>query len=214
MFTKESSANIDFKTTIANSHFFDRPELPFVLTLDALKSVERQTQLMHGLRLENTAEHSWHLAMSVIALQTAVDESEKNQFRLDRAIQMALVHDVVEIDAGDTFLYADTTHKKSQEDKAADRIFGLLKNDIGESMHKLWHEFETRACYESRFVAAVDRFLPLYTNYLNQGFSWKNNNVTPAMVRQKSLPLILAGSKALHETAQQILSECETKNYI
>jgi putative hydrolase of HD superfamily len=154
--------------------------LAFTKEVDRLKSVQRKSLIYSGERFENSAEHSWHLAISVMAFHPLL----KAQLDITTALKMAVLHDVVEIDAGDTFLYGDTTKKAAEEEACAQRIFGLL--DEGKEWIALWRRFEAKECPESRFVGALDRFLPVYSNLLNGGHAWKENGVTLQQVLDKN----------------------------
>jgi putative hydrolase of HD superfamily len=146
--------------------------LTFIRELDQLKSVQRKSLTYTGERLENSAEHSWHLALAVMAFHPLV----KAKVDLNKAVRFALLHDVVEIDAGDTLVYADQPEKTANEAAAAQRIFGLLPE--GEEWRASWEEFEAKACPEAVYVNALDRFLPVYSNLLNEGHAWREHGVT------------------------------------
>lgn len=154
--------------------------LAFTKEVDRLKQVQRKSLVYSGERLENSAEHSWHLALSVLAFHPHV----QGKVDLLSALKMAILHDLVEIDAGDTFLYGDNSKKALEEEKAAARIFGMLPE--GKEWIQLWARFEAKNCPESIFVGALDRFLPVYSNLLNQGHTWKEHGVTLEQVREVS----------------------------
>ncbi|MGZ3724175.1 MAG: HD domain-containing protein [Pseudobdellovibrio sp.] len=177
--------------------------LPFIKEIDKLKKVERQTLNYTGDRRENTAEHSWHLAVSVLVCANCAPE----KINVEKTMKMALLHDLVEIDAGDTFIYGDQSAKKSDEERAAKRITGLLPEAVAQDLLAIWHEFEAGESAEARFVAALDRFLPLYSNYLNKGYSWQNHNVKSEKVIAKCQPPIEAGLPQLWPIAQQMIDE-------
>lgn len=143
-------------------------QIAFVMEMDKLKSVDRMTKIICQDRVENDAEHSWHVALMALVLEpyagTKVD--------IARVVKMLLVHDVVEIDAGDTYIYAnaDADQQFQEELKGANRIFGLLPKDQAEELTSLWHEFETRETAEARFAKAIDRLSPfLYYGYSGEG---------------------------------------------
>ncbi len=174
-----------------------------------LKSVLRQTTIYDGTRRENSAEHSWHLALAVMTFK----ELANFPIDLSRAMQMALIHDVVEIDAGDTFVY-DTSaldEKFAKEHKAAERIFGLLPNQR-ESLKALWLAYEKQECPESIFVAALDRFLPVYSNCLNQGSAWKRHGISKERVLARN-QVIDKGSARLWRVAREMIEDCYSKNF-
>ena len=158
-------------------------QLTFILEIDKLKTVLRQTLLTDMSRRENTAEHSWHLAvMGMLLTEYAIEPVD-----VLRAIKMVLVHDIVEIDAGDTFAYdtAGYTDKDDREQRAADRIFGLLPEEQGREFRELWAEFEARQTAESKYANALDRLQPLLHNWKTEGGTWRIHNVTkPAVLRR------------------------------
>jgi putative hydrolase of HD superfamily len=174
----------------------------FIQEIDKLKAVERKTLAQN--RYENSAEHSWHLAMAVLSFQRCF--GGKN-FDLGKALEMALLHDVVEIDAGDTFIYADQSKKQEEEKRAAKRIFGILPQAIGADLKSTWEHFEEKNTPEAKLVAALDRFLPLYSNHLNQGHSWKKHGVKLAQVIEKNKAPIEAASPELWAYAEVLLKK-------
>ncbi|HEY3415737.1 MAG TPA: HD domain-containing protein, partial [Armatimonadota bacterium] len=143
-------------------------QMSFALEIDKLKTVMRQSYLLDTSRKENDAEHSWHLALLAIVLHEYAAESETD---LPRVIELVLAHDLVEIDAGDTFLYDQVgyTDKPEREQAAADRIFGLLPADQATYLRGLWEEFEDGQTPEARFARALDRIEPLLLNIHTQG---------------------------------------------
>ncbi|AZZ36305.1 phosphohydrolase [Bdellovibrio sp. qaytius] len=177
--------------------------LPFVKEIDRLKTIDRQTPIHVGGRVENTAEHSWHLAMTVLVFE----KMSPVKLDINKAVKMALLHDIVEIDAGDVIIYGDQSSKKAKEALARERIFGLLPAEIGEDFKALWNEFEEGQCAEAKFVSAIDRFLPLYSNYLNGGYSWKNHNVKAGTVINKCEPPIASGLPELWTVAKKMIDE-------
>ena len=177
--------------------------LPFVKEIDRLKTINRQTPIHAGGRVENTAEHSWHLAMTVMVFE----KMSPVKIDINKAVKMALLHDIVEIDAGDVIIYGDQSSKKEKEALARERIFGLLPSEIGEDFKNIWNEFEEGQCAEAKFVSAIDRFLPLYSNFLNGGYSWKNHNVKAATVINKCEPPIVGGIPELWTVAKQMIDE-------
>ncbi|MCE7982025.1 MAG: HD domain-containing protein [Caldilinea sp. CFX5] len=150
-------------------------QIAFIMELDKLKSVLRRSYVTHANRRENSAEHSWHIALAALTLAEHANEPVD----ISHVIKMLLIHDIVEIDAGDTFVY-DTTGKVDQFDRetlAAERIFGLLPPEQGEAYRKLWQEFEERVTPEAKFARAVDRLLPVLHNYYTQGRGWREHNI-------------------------------------
>lgn len=151
-------------------------QIDFILEIDKLKQVLRQTKLTDGSRRENSAEHSWHLAMMAIALA----EYAPAPINLLRVIQMLLLHDLVEIDAGDTFAFDVQANqdKAEREQQAAERLFGLLPPDLGQNLRSLWEEFEAANTGDARFARALDCFQPLLHNSRNAGGTWKEHGIT------------------------------------
>lgn len=133
-------------------------QIEFLLEIDKLKQIFRQTYLLDETRKENDAEHSWHFAMFAVLLCDYANE----KVDLLKVVKMALIHDLVEIDAGDTFLYDEVGHadKAEREEKAAERLFGLLPSDVGEELHMLWIEFEAKETAEAKFAGSIDRLQP------------------------------------------------------
>ncbi|MEM6423696.1 MAG: HD domain-containing protein [Cyanobacteria bacterium P01_H01_bin.119] len=162
-------------------------QLQFIVEIDRLKTVLRRTPLIDQSRRENSAEHSWHLALMAIALAEYAPEGVD----MGRAIQQVLLHDIVEIDAGDTFCYdaAGNINKAEREQAAADRIFGLLPADQSQAFRALWDEFETQETPTARFAAALDRVQPLLHNYYTQGGTWKQYGITKAQLLQRMRPV-------------------------
>jgi putative hydrolase of HD superfamily len=162
-------------------------QLAFLVEADKLKTILRRTFLTDGSRQENTAEHSWHLALAAIVLE----EYASAPVNLGRVLRMLTVHDVVEIDAGDTFAFdkAANATKQDRERRAADRIFGLLPNDIGSDLRGLWEEFEKHETPDARFANAVDRIQPFLQNRETRGGTWRIYNLTREEVFHRMDPV-------------------------
>ena len=157
-----------------------KKQVEFMLELDKMKNLYRQTYVLHEDRKENDAEHSWHLA--ILAMLMA--EHANNPVDAVKIIKMVLIHDVVEIDAGDTYCY-DTEGcktKADREEKAAQRIFGLLPDDQKKEFYDLWREFEDSETDDARFAAVLDRVQPLLLNYTKGGISWKKHGIAKEQV--------------------------------
>lgn len=150
-----------------------------MLEADRLKSVSRRTYLTDGTRRENSAEHSWHFALGVLLLREYGGEMDTF-----RALQMAIIHDIVEIDAGDTFVYdeAGLETKAAREIAAADRLFGMLPDDLRDEFRGLWDEFELNESPEAKFALAIDRLCPVLLNYATGGRTWRENGVSAARI--------------------------------
>ena len=186
-------------------------QLAFVREIDQLKNVLRQTQLLDGSRSENSAEHSWHLSLMAIVLA----EHAAQEIDLLRVLKMLLVHDIVEIDAGDTFCYDDEAalDKEEREQKAADRIFQLLPSDLAADLRALWDEFEGRATPEARFATALDRLQPMLHNVGNRGGSWKEHGITRRRVEERNC-VIEDGAPDLWSAARKMLDDAERDGWL
>ncbi len=162
-------------------------QLAFIVEIDRLKGIIRRAPLIDGSRRENSAEHSWHLALMAMVLAEHIDEPVD----VGRTIRLVLVHDIIEIDAGDTFAYDLTGYvdKAEREERAAGRIFGLLPGDQAAEFRALWDEFEAHQTAEARFANALDRLMPLLHNYLNEGGVWRENGIGADRVRQRMAPV-------------------------
>lgn len=185
-------------------------QIDFLIEIDRLKHVLRRTVLPGSDRYENTAEHSWHLALAALTLVEHANEPVD----LTHVLRMVLVHDIVEIDAGDTFFYdpAGTADKAEREQRAAERIFGLLPPDQTAGVRALWDEFETRRTAESRFAYALDRFMPLLHNYLTGGRPWRQNGVSGEQVMGMTAA-IAGGSAELAVLARALVTDAMTRGY-
>lgn len=162
-------------------------QLEFLLELDKLKAILRKTRPVGLTRYENTAEHSWHVALMAMLLA----EHAVPAINVDRVVKMLLLHDIVEIDADDTFLYdeAATAGKAEKEEAAAQRLFGMLPPAQAAEFTALWREYETRSTDDGRFAYACDRLLPMLQNLANDGQSWRENKVRFEQVIRKNLPI-------------------------
>jgi putative hydrolase of HD superfamily len=189
-----------------------RKQIQFILEIDKLKKIVRQTLLTDQSRKENDAEHSWHIALMAVLL---LEYAEEKRIDVSRVVTMLLVHDLVEIDAGDTFCYdeAGNEDKLEREIKAADRIFNLLPHDQAVFFRELWDEFEARQTAESRFAAALDRLQPLLHNYHTQGGTWKEHNVRKDQVIRRNHP-IANGSETLWDFAAGLIDDAVEKGYL
>jgi putative hydrolase of HD superfamily len=186
-------------------------QLSFVVELDKLKNVIRQTLLIDNSRRENSAEHSWHLAMMAALMQEYAEEPVD----LLRTVKMLLVHDVVEIDAGDTFAYDTTGYvdKDHREQKAADRIFGLLPEEQGRELRGLWEEFEARKTPESKYANALDRLQPLLHNARTEGGTWRTHNVTRDKVLKRMEPIKI-GMPRIYPMVESVIEEACAAGWI
>lgn len=159
-------------------------QIRFITEIDKVKNIFRQTYLADGKRKENDAEHSWHLALAAVLLK----EHMKEDADLGRVMTMVLIHDLVEIDAGDTYAY-DTegaATKREREVKAADRIFGILPEDQGTYLRELWDEFEAYETAEAKYAHLLDNFQPLMLNDASDGKSWEEHGVHKSQVCRRN----------------------------
>lgn len=177
-------------------------QIAFIVEIDRLKSVVRQNYLADGSRRENTAEHSWHIAVMGLIL------SEHAAAPVDQArvLELLLVHDLVEIDAGDTFAYDSVGEqtKAAREQAAAERIFGLLPAPQAERLRAAWDEYEASETPEARFALSLDRLMPMLHNALTQGRAWQANGVTADKVRHRA-ESISRGAPALGALARRLI---------
>lgn len=184
-----------------------KQQIAFIECLDQLKQVLRQNLVMDESRRENSAEHSWHIATMAMVLAEYAPQA------LDqlRVLKMLLLHDVIEIEAGDTFCF-DVEGNKDKEEReriAADQVFGLLPSDLGTEFRELWDEFEAGETAEARFVNSLDRFQVLLQNFNTRGGTWRIHSIEKARVVQRMLP-IKDGAPALWPVVEQYLEEaCE-----
>jgi 5'-deoxynucleotidase YfbR-like HD superfamily hydrolase len=163
--------------------------LAFFMEADRLKSVERRNRLADGSRRENTAEHSWHLGIAALVMAPFVSEP----IDVGTAVAMALVHDIVEIDAGDTFAYDEAdgaATKQAREEAAADRLFGMLPAATGRRFRDLWDEYERGDTPEARFVMAIDRLAPMMLNLAEGASTWREHGITRSRVIARNGPHI------------------------
>jgi len=179
----------------------------FILELDKLKAVTRRTRPLGLDRYENSAEHSWQIAMLAASLEPYAGEPVD----IGRVIRLLLVHDIGEIDAGDTFLYVEGgwQERKAAERAAVTRIFGMLPADRAEGFLALWEEFEAASTPDARFAHAVDRAMPALQNLANEGQSWRENGVTHAQVLARLEGPISAGCPDLWAYMKARLDEAQ-----
>ena len=178
---------VDQKLTPGQSSRFKK-QMEFILEVDKLKHVLRQTILMDRSRRENSAEHSWHIALLVPVLAEYAKETDIDMFHV---MKILVIHDLVEIDAGDTYCYDDKGREDQtqREEIAADRIFGFLPADQATEFRALWDEFEKRETPESGFANALDRVQPFLHNYFTDGQTWQANNINSRQVHERMRPV-------------------------
>lgn len=185
-------------------------QMAFIVEIDKLKRVDRQTLIVDGTRPENSAEHSWHIALMALLMVEHIDQ--RSDIDLLKVVKMLLVHDIIEIDAGDVFAYDEDEEREEREKKAGRRIFGLLPKDQAEELYQLWREFEERQTPEARYAASLDRLLPLVQNYLTGGYTWVKYHIPEEKVRKRN-QVIIESSRNLWEYAQTIIDQAKEKGY-
>lgn len=185
-------------------------QMAFIVEIDKLKRVDRQTLIVDGTRPENSAEHSWHIALMALLMVEHIDQ--RSDIDLLKVVKMLLVHDIIEIDAGDVFAYDEDEEREEREKKAGRRIFGLLPQDQAEELYQLWREFEERQTPEAHYAASLDRLLPLVQNYFTGGYTWVKYHIPEEKVRKRN-QVIIESSRNLWEYAQTIIDQAKEKGY-
>ena len=187
-------------------------QLHFIIEVDKLKQIYRQTFLSDGSRRENSAEHSWHLALMALLLE---EYAAEQPIDICKVVRMVLIHDLVEIDAGDTFCYDKEANqdKSLREKRAARRIFGLLPKDQAEAFDGLWREFETGETIEARFARALDRVQPVVHNYLTHGAAWQAHGVASQQVCERNQH-IEQGSTKLWRYIRGLIDDAIAQGYL
>lgn len=160
-------------------------QIDFIVAIDALKDITRQSITINSRRNENDAEHSWHLAVMAMLLS---EYAEDQTIDFSKVIQMVLIHDLVEIYAGDTYCYDEKGYedKEQREQEAADRLFNMLPEDQAQKFMSLWHEFEEMETKEAAFAATLDRFQPLLLNVNTEGHTWQRPGITSEKVLKRT----------------------------
>ena len=181
-----------------------KKQMDFLLEADKLKFITRQTYLSDGKRKENDGEHSWHLALMAVLLS----EYSNEKVDLIKVITMVLIHDIVEIDAGDTYAYdaVGNQSKREREVKAADRIFNILPEDQAKKFRQLWEEFEAYETPEAKFAHVCDNVQPLMLNDATDGLAWREHDVKKSQVLQRNRRTG-EGSQVMMEYINQILDK-------
>lgn len=180
-----------------------KKQIEFIIVIDEMKNVLRRNLLVDGSRRENDAEHSWHLAVMAMILE----EYSADKVDISKVLKIALVHDLVEVYAGDTFAY----DVKGNEDKldreiiAAEKLFGMLKDGQGDEIRALWDEFEAKETPESKYANAIDRLQPLILNYLTNGHTWKLGDVHSTQI-YKRMDIIRTATPELWHIVEGIIS--------
>ena len=188
-----------------------RRRLEFVIEADRLKTVLRRCWIGDRSRLENSAEHSWWLTLMAIVLAPHAAE----ELDLLRVLQLVVVHDLVEVDAGDTFLYDDRARrdKAERERAAADRLFAVLPEPQGAELRALWDEYEQRSTPEARFAKALDRLAPLILNHRTEGGGWADHGITAAEVRRRN-PSVAEASPDLQALVELLIDDSVRRGFL
>lgn len=179
-------------------------QMDFIVEMDKTKQIFRQTFLADGSRKENDAEHAWHLVLMAYLLR----EYAEQEVDITKTMLMVLIHDLVEIDAGDTYAYDEKGNldKREREEKAADRIFPILPTDQAEELRNLWEEFEANQTKEAKFAHTLDNLQPLLLNHASNGKSWREHQVTLDKVLERNQHT-KEGSNVLWEYAKQCIEK-------
>jgi putative hydrolase of HD superfamily len=187
-------------------------QIEFILEIDRLKHVIRQTILMDRSRRENSAEHSWHIALMVLILAEYAKDTDIDLFRV---MKILLVHDLIEIDAGDTYCYDEQGRQDQsvREENAADRIFNILPADQAKMLRQLWDEFEDKKTPESRFANALDRVQPFLHNYFTRGQTWQENDIKSAQVKLRMKP-VDDGAPVLWDYVSSLIDDAVDKGFL
>ena len=181
-----------------------RQQMEFLLEMDRAKQIGRQTYLSDGSRKENDAEHSWHMALMVFLLADYANEP----IDVLKTMKMILLHDVIEIDAGDTYAYDEEGNqtKRARECAAADRIFGLLPKGQGQECRMLWEEFEAMETPEAKFANMLDKIQPLLLNDASGGRSWREHGIKKSQVLARNAR-VHEGSEELWNYARELIEK-------
>jgi putative hydrolase of HD superfamily len=216
MFKGDGDTKLDVENEMRGIHPTDskrlKSQIEFIQEVDKLKKILRQTTLLDCSRQENSAEHSWHIALLVLVLS---EYAEADNLNLLRVIKLLLAHDLVEIDAGDTYCYDESglQDQKARETRAAERIFSILPEDQSKSFRCLWDEYEDRKTPESKFANALDRFQPLLHNYFTQGQSWRQHGIQKKQVLSRMQP-VEEGSSFLWDYVTTLIDDAVEKGYL
>ena len=210
----EDKTGTDFqerKTQFVKGERF-KSQIEFILEADKLKTVSRRTTLLDVSRQENSAEHSWHIALLVLIL---FEYANDNNLDTLRVIKLLLVHDLVEIDADDTYCYDEIggQTQKIRETKAADRIFNILPTDQADAFRALWDEYEAKDTPESKFANALDRVQPFLHNYFTHGHTWQKHGIRKNQVIARMRP-VDDGSHHLWNYVSNLIDDAVEKGFL
>ncbi len=187
-------------------------QLDFILEIDKEKEIYRQTHLTEYKRQENDAEHAWYIAIMIYLLKEYANE----EFDVAKAMMMALIHDIVEIDAGDTYAYdkANLETQKDREEKAANRIYGLLPDEQRDALKALFEEFEEGQTPEAKFARVMDNFQPLILNDSNNGKDWRVHGIKKSQVEKRQIGSKLGSEDIWNYTKELIDNNVKKGNLI
>ena len=206
----------DVETESRDGHPFDserfKSQIEFILEIDKLKTVLRRTTLLDRSRQENSAEHSWHIALILLVLSEYADEDNLDLFQV---IKLLVAHDLVEIDADDTYCYDETggQTQKMRETKAADRIFNILPPDQAKAFRALWDEYEAKETPESKFANALDRLQPFLHNYFTRGHTWQKHGIQKSQVIVRMRP-VDDGSHLLWDYVSGLIDDAVEQGFL
>ena len=188
-----------------------KQQIQFIVEVDKVKNIFRQTYLADANRKENDAEHSWHLALMAVLLKDYM----KEEIDLAKVMIMVLIHDLVEIDAGDTYAYDESgaATKREREEKAADRIFGLLPEDQRQEFRKLWEEFEAYETPEAKYAHMLDNSQPLFLNNATDGISWVEHGVKKSQIYTRNRRTG-EGAPKIWEYMQELIDQHVEKGHV
>ncbi len=188
-----------------------RKQIEFAVTVDKMKEVLRRNLVVSGERCENDAEHSWHLALMAMLLE----EYSAEKVNIERVLKIALVHDLVEVYAGDTFAYDEKGYedKEERERAAADKLFGSLQGEQSSEFRALWDEFEAAETPESKYANAIDRIQPLILNYLTNGHTWRLGNVHAPQI-YKRMDIIRTAAPELWQIVEGVIADSIEKGIL
>lgn len=189
-----------------------KKQMEFLIEIDKVKNIFRMSYVTDKSRHENDAEHSWHLGIMAFIFSEYVEEDVD----INKVMKMVLIHDLVEIYAGDTFAFDEKGYedKAEREKLAADKIFGMLPEDQGAELRALWDEFETGETKESKYGDMLDRMQPLLLNYVTQGGSWSEHSISVEKVYKRNEITLKEGPQALKDIVNYVIDECVAKGYI
>ncbi len=186
-------------------------DMDFIVELDKMKTILRQTYIIDDERKEDDAQHSWHISLMAMVLS----EYSNQEIDLFKTIKMLLIHDLVELHVGDTFCYDKEANlnKRKREEEAIEKIAGSLSGDKGGEIKKLWYEFEDMETVDSKFAAAMDRLQPMLSNYNNNGGTWKKFNISKKDIYKRIDP-VREISDPLWKYVEVMLEDAYEKGYI